>query len=78
LSPVVADFGVIMFGLVAVTVAPLTAAPFGSVTIPSIDPVVEDWPKALLLKSATDKATSESITNRLAFLMLLSSSFLNS
>src|SRR6185295_2848472 len=46
----------IKFGLVTVTVAPLTAAPFGSVTKPSSEPVVLDWPIALTAKSARLKA----------------------
>src|SRR6267142_381607 len=43
-SPVVAFCDVIRFRLVAVIVAPLTTCPFGSVTDPSIEPVVLDWP----------------------------------
>jgi hypothetical protein len=41
---VVAVFAEIKFGLLTDTVAPRTAAPFGSVTLPSIDPVVDVWP----------------------------------
>src|SRR5262249_30475266 len=45
-SPVVVVFGEIRLGLVTVTVAPLTAAPFGSLTSPSTEPVVLDCPIA--------------------------------
>jgi len=43
-------------GLVTMTVAPLTAAPLGSVTEPSIEPVVLVWAIALIANNASAMA----------------------
>src|SRR6267143_7250981 len=39
--PVVAECGCMEFGLVATTVAPATVAPLGSLTVPTMKPVVD-------------------------------------
>jgi hypothetical protein len=58
--------GLIKFGLVTVTVAPLTAAPFGSLTTPPIDPVVDVCPSALVAQTARPSVR----TNMKTFLII--------
>jgi hypothetical protein len=53
-----------------VTVTLGTGAPFVSVTIPSIDPVVDDWPNTLKLNSAIDTASNPIVIKRREDFML--------
>jgi hypothetical protein len=55
---VVADCGRMELGLLATTVAPTTAAPLGSLTVPTMKPVVAVWANALCATIPTKKTTN--------------------
>jgi hypothetical protein len=64
---VVAVWALIKFGLDTLTVAPGTAAPAWSTTVPSMDPVVDDCANALSEKHSTN---SDRTINLMLFFML--------
>src|SRR5687768_4354660 len=70
-SLVVAVCARIRFGLVTVTSTPGTAAPLTSTTVPSIEPVVEDWADALIAKNESESIrASIPVKIRMGFLIL--------
>ena len=64
---VVAVCAEIKFGLVTFTATPGTEAPCVSVTVPSIEPVVDVWPSALPANSAKDISKADRPKNLKTF-----------
>jgi hypothetical protein len=58
LSPVIADLDTPVAGTVTVTLAPRTAAPVGSVTVPEMLPVVCAWRKPQQINSGKQTTTA--------------------